>query len=548
MKIYIYLILLLWPLTEIDGQIDTIVPSLADTLKKIEVDEVQVIKSFEVKLGEAKRIGLNPVPEKVIPKKNTYDYDVTIAPAIIIYEDPIIKPLAMNPDPIKEIDNFYAKLGYGNLKSPYGDISYFRHIPELYEFMISAHHYGVDNSSKVEDQKYNETEINLSGKYLLGENTLLSADISGNLDKRTLYGNYIFDETDPINRNLDLFEVNIGVATAETNYRGIDASFNLGVAYQDIHNASKIEELDIKPNGKVSMKINEHLSLGIQANAYITNLIKDSTSNYTTLEANPNISFNRGIFNISVGADILNDADSFSPFVDLDIGLRVGDNLQVYMGADQEIMRNNLATSMERNPYISTNSEYMKNSIVKRIYGGARGTVTNRINYDISASYEEIKDHYYYTYEGIYSPTFSLEYTDVKNIAIDANVHFNINESTQVGAILSHNFFDVTDLDDIYNIPSYRYEAFSKLGFLQDKLHIKGSLGLVDAISYFDYPNNVESNGNSLTDISAEIDYFITPNIGLWAKGNNLLDNKYEALQAYPTVGLNVLGGVLIKF
>jgi len=165
---------------------DTSATDTLTELKKIEVDEVEVIKAFEVKLGEAKRIAVGPKLQKVTPVKKEYKYDITIVPADIEYPDPVIKPLAMNPDPQPHVDHFYAKLGYGTYKSPYADVSYYNLVPELYSFTIDAHHYGFDNSAEDINQKVQETELNLAGDYLLGENNIIGLDLNGSLSNRNL--------------------------------------------------------------------------------------------------------------------------------------------------------------------------------------------------------------------------------------------------------------------------------------------------------------------------------------------------------------------------
>jgi len=57
----------------------------------IEVDQVEVIKAFEAKLEDAKKISIQPKIKPIIPVEKTYDYNITIVPLSIEYPDPVIK-------------------------------------------------------------------------------------------------------------------------------------------------------------------------------------------------------------------------------------------------------------------------------------------------------------------------------------------------------------------------------------------------------------------------------------------------------------------------
>jgi hypothetical protein len=51
-----------------------------------------------------------------------------------------------------------------------------------------------------------------------------------------------------------------------------------------------------------------------------------------------------------------------------------------------------------------------------------------------------------------------------------------------------------------------------------------------------------------LLDLNLHADYFITPNIGVFAEVNNMLNNKRERWVNYPRYGFHVMGGIVVRF
>jgi len=192
---------------------------------KIEVDQVEVIKAFEAKLSDAKKISVAPTVKAVVPVEKTYNYDITIVPVDITYPDPEIKPLAMNPDAPKNVDHFFTRLGYGDLSSPYADASYQLVRGDQYDFIIDAHYYGADDSEEIANRKFYESSLDIKGGYRIGENNKLTVDLGGKYDFRNLYDTLFAQSSLSVdNINRDIFDIDTEVAfeNIETNTNGLD--------------------------------------------------------------------------------------------------------------------------------------------------------------------------------------------------------------------------------------------------------------------------------------------------------------------------------------
>ena len=554
-SIYTYLICCLVT-TGVAAQVTDTIPAAppADTtatVSKIEVDEVEVIKAFEVKLGEAKRIGLGPKPQPTKPVVNSYDYDITIVPAQISYADPVIKPLAMSPDAKANVDHLYTKLGYGNTASPYGDLSFYKQTPEVYDVLLDVHHFSFDNTDKVLHQKMAETNINLDGSYLLGENTLLSLQSWADLESRNLYDTTdVLFVSDDAGRKLGRYGAKIGAASAEPTATGLRYRADIGANYTDYSGVAELaptnNELLLMGGGEVSQKINNQLTSYVKADVTLADLTTGSDSkSLLTIDANAGLRYQVGILNVDAAADVVYSDDGTKVFADAEVAIAVDKSMQVFVGVDQEALQHNLSTTYDRNPFVQLDSTILQNTVIQRYYAGIRGKVLQRLTFSLSGGYEDIADQYYYTANAD-QPTLTQQYQDATNIAIDATIEFALNQSVSIGGHVNQNFYDLAVTDELLNVTASEFSIYSRLSLLSDKLRLMADLTVLEAVPFLS--SGLADGGDAMYDVSVEAQYFLLKNIAIWARGSNLLDNNYLMHAGYPTVGLQAHGGVMVKF
>ena len=519
----------------------------------IEVDQVEVIKAFEAKLIDAKKISLKPQIKPIVTVDKSYDYDITIVPLKIDYPEPVIKPLAMNPDLEKPIKRFYSRIGYGNLKSPYADLSYHHQRGDEFDYTISGHFYGADDSDKVKFRKFYESELNLNGGYRLGENHKLSVDLGGGYDLRNLYDTVVVGSSEMITeedvkRNIFRVKARIGISNIETS----DANFNyrIGIVGQRIKFNGQFEStgtgfgLDFLVDNKVS----SILTVFLKGEGAINSLSFSSGSANArkAFTINPGVNFTIGNFRLDAAADLFFDEYQNSPFVDFKASYSLLDNgLQIYVGADQVAIANTLWNHYTINPFVLGDIEIDKTTLSKQFFGGISGKIKDFLTFNFKGGYADIKDQFYYDNGSIFS--LQVRHTDMTNIFINANIDFNLSENITLGAILNQNFYTLESIDILPNMPEYKYAAYSKIKLLDGKFVLSTELSLMDKISFID-DNGTNVLGNNQVDLSLGIDFFVTDNIGLWVRANNILDREYLRFNNYPEYGRNILGGLLVKF
>ena len=519
---------------------------------KIEVDQVEVIKAFEAKLSDAKRIDVTPKVKAVVPVEKTYKYDITIVPVDIAYPDPVIKPLAMNPDAPKNVDHFFTRLGYGDLQSPYVDASYQHVKGDEYDFLIDAHYYGADDSKEIENRKFYESSIDVNGGYRIGENNRVSLDLGGNYDFRNLYDTLFartVSDVENIKRNILNIGTEVAFQNIETTRSGFDYKFYLNGGRISMSDRLDASEIRFGAGLNSQKRFSDKFSLILDADASFYNL--DFSASDTTLQKmftiKPGVQFSIGSFTMRALADIFIDNNGSNPFLEAEANVSIMDNsVQIYLGVDQKIEVNSLANKYSNNPFVSPLATEQKNTIAKQFYGGVRGKMRDFLTFNISAGYEDITDQRFDRNNN--GALMRQTFDNMKNVFVNANLEFKVNEKLTVGGIVNQNFFDPETLENAINMSAYSYNAYSKISLLNKKLVVRADINLADKI-YWKKPITEELiSGNKQLDLSIGVDYYFTKNIGLWVRGNNLLDREYLKYHYYPGFGRNLLGGLTVRF
>jgi len=516
---------------------------------KIEVDQVEVIKAFEAKLYDAKRISVIPKVKAVIPVKKTYNYDITIVPVDIEYPDPVIKPLAMNADAAKNVDHFFTRLGYGDLESPYADVNYQFVKGDEYDFIIDGHFYGADDSEKIDGRKFYESSLNLDGGFRIGENNKVTLDLGGNYDSRYLYDTLRANTAPDIpNRKIFNLGSSVGFHNIETTGAGFDYALSLNGGYFEIGNELRSSEIRFGTELNLRNRISEKFSIILENDANFFDLTETSDSTLQKqFTVKPGVQFNIGSFTLKALADVFIDNQGTNPFVEAEVNLSIVENsIQIYLGVDQKVQINSLSNRYISNPFINRFSFENRNTISKQYYGGIRGKMKDFLTFDISAGFEDITDQRFDTNQfGILMRTI---YDDMTNVFVNANIEFKVSDILTVGGIVNQNFFNPETLDNVINMSSYSYNAYSKISLLSNKLIIRGDLNLADKIFWENNSTEAQFSGNKQLDLSIGIDYYFVKNIGVWVRGNNLLDREYLNYHYYPGFGRNILGGITVRF
>ncbi|MBC7886187.1 MAG: hypothetical protein H7X99_11975 [Saprospiraceae bacterium] len=518
---------------------------------KLQLNQVEVIKTFEANLEDAQNITIKSVLPTQKPFSPSYKYDITIVPLELKYPDPQIKPLAMNPDGPFKMNKGYLNVAYGVLQNPEITAGYHATKKDTYNAGIHIDITSLNNTKKIPFQKYSNIGLDLYGSYMIKENMKLYGGINGSSKIRYFYHTDLnvaenFNEQQS-KRKLNTLDINAGISNAERTKNEFNYNINLALNSLNLSNSDGREN-GIIFKGHVEKHIGSATVFLLNASFDHTAINADTAISLITTRLTPWIKTKFGNLIVQLGVDYTydgNSTSSFFPEVLLSFGV-AGPNLQVFAGLRQQYYTNNFRNVTSLNPYLSTNITSIKNTINQEYFAGLKGQFSF-LNYQIKAGYKTISNQMLLLNTSNDKRYFDMLFDDVNVIYASGNLDFGITENVSFGGWLTQNVYDLKMITNAWHLPNIEANVYTKISFLDSKLLFAGELFFNDKVPFLN-KDNVFEKSNILFDLNTSIVYKITDKISVVAKGINLLDNKFERWYGYPSVGINGLLGVSVLF
>ena len=526
--------------------------SQKDTTKtELKINQVEVVKAFDVTLEESRKTDIKAVIPEQKPYNPNYKYDITIVPANLNYPDPQIKPLAMNPDaPFKEA-NGYFQAGYGFRKNPELMAGYHTSKKEKYDAGIHMQYEALNNHNTLPYQQYRNTIADLYGNYMIKENQKLYGNVNTSFRKRYLYQDDIGVDTlftkEQSVRNINRYEILAGVTNAEPTKYQFNYDFRIGLDNLSMTNTD-VRENGIKAGTKLEKLFKKNSVISIEADFNYTAFNGKKELSLTTATFKPmfKTKYKNLIFEGGLNALYSSDLNSaLFPEIYISYGI-AGPVLQVYAGISQEQYGNHYRNVTLRNPFLSNDIDSLVNTVNRKYYAGIKGQYSY-ITYQVTGGLKDARDMMFMTNKKSDLRYFDMVYSDANIIFVSGNIEFKASESLSLGGWINQNIFDLKTLPEAWHTPNLEGNVYGRTKLLNQKLELTADLYFGSQLPYLSKENKV-SKSNALLDLNINAQYNFTEKIGLFIRGINLLNNKFERWYGYPAVGINGLAGFKVAF
>ena len=530
------------------GQVDTTTvlnEAQTEAQSQLGNEELEVIKAFKAKLATASSLDVSPTIEAAPQVNRDYDYRITIVPYDIDYEDPTIKPFAMKPDAQSDYYKAYAKLGFGNYKSPLANLSYHNTSGKV-EYGILANYLALDNSNQNIYQKMSDIDVDAHINIKLNENLELLTGLYSSIDQRYFFHipeNEASDYTEEAaQRNLNTYGVKLGIQNG-SKY-ALQYSLLTDANYMVISN-DDTNEINTNVRGMISYA-GKSIGISLDAQMDFSQVSESVDSSFLTLSAAPKLFWSNEKFNIKAGASAIlaNDETIIFPVAELLLDI-LSDKMQIVAGVDQEYIHNSINNVTSYNPYYQSLEGDYGSTITKSYYGGAQGEWA-KLTYRGKVGYREIANQVILINADDVRK-FNLGYIDMNSVFVEATASYSLNETFTIGGGFQQNIFDLEDNVIAYHLPSMRYNTYTVIHLLDNNLTIKPSLAFTDKVEYIN-PNGDVDKLDPMFSLNTEVNYSIGDNFGLFVDAKNLLANNYAEYYGYDDVGIHIHGGITLKF
>jgi hypothetical protein len=287
----------------------------------------------------------------------------------------------------------------------------------------------------------------------------------------------------------------------------------------------------------------------------------------------PSIKINRDELALKLGGKVVYsidgeyDQNQFYVYPKISASYRLaGDYFTLYAGANGDLEQNTYYSFAQKNPFLSPTLYISPTNKQYNVYAGAKGKFTEKLAYDVKASYKSEGNKALFTHNRSGTTYGELEnyehfnsffvlYDDIKTIGISGELNYQATEKLALRLGAKYRSFDTENQEEAWNIPNW--EASLNADFkISEKWFAGASVfakGERKDIIYFSTENQASNqigqvSLDAFVDANLRVGYKINSRLSLFVRGNNLIGENYERWYGYPVQGIQAMGGASYQF
>ena len=359
----------------------------------------------------------------------------------------------------------------------------------------------------------------------------------------------------------DLIDLKIGLTPYQWGRFGISGEAELQTFNQKHPvnfgegNSETLIRAGITPEYAITENLSADIDLNVDHASYGMDALAGTASaidGYTSFDATPHVYWHNDVIDVKAGVYVSDDMD-IAP--DADVTFHVSPALDVYLEAHGGDVRNDFRRFASMSPYwsLASTSFKMENQFDQlRSRGGVRLKPVSGLSLDLSAGYDisknraEIADYYMSATSAdyLYAPVI---FADGKHFYANAYVRYNYKDIVTADLSTQYNKWD-TDLKiagidtDVLWRPVFEADWSIKAQPVKNL-----NVGIDLLFETFDTAAGRYERDNTLN-VGATASYTFPLGLTIYAKGDNLMNRKYDQYTMYRSPGVNFVVGAAITF
>ncbi|MEO7768987.1 MAG: hypothetical protein ABIS01_16270 [Ferruginibacter sp.] len=521
-----------------------------DTARKQSID---ITSTYKPVLRNAVKVNLSATNLPADTSKIVAPYSIPAQNLFYTYQPVSLKPLALAQDTLLEtgIRN-YLKVGAGNYSTPFASAGF--SFGDGKTSLVNLYADYISSKGKIQNQDYSQLNIKGTGSYFTNRNEVYGS-VGIKQQDFYLYGYdhslHNYNKSDILQRFQDI-SIKGGFRNKDKNETGIN--YNPNVEVSIFSNQDKLTESSLLLEVPVEKTFGDVFSVKVAAKADITS--------YTSKNLSANVKLNNNIFQLS--PELIYATPSIiihggiSPTWDngkLSVLPKIYGEFQVkdkpfllQAGFVGRFIKNSYRNLSAINPYLATFST-QQNTKETELYGGIKTSVGKHFNFTAKAGLIRYNNLPFYINDTAndYKSFIVSNETKLTDLRIHADMSFvSQDKFTITGGLTFNGYTGMKDNDKAWGtLPleitaSMRWWAFKQVMIKSDFKTFTGGPYLLK--------DNIHKTLSGAADLSAGLEFAINKKFSAWLDINNIFNNQYERWHNYPVYGVNILGGVIVKF
>ena len=481
-------------------------------------------------------------------------------------------------DPLDRLKRGYLKAGIGMYLTPLVELHYGSERSRHNNWGINYNHFS-SHQAVSKDFGYSglsQNHADVFYKHFL-DHMSIRGDLYYDRDVNYFYG---FNTSDTsIDRDIikQRFQTIGGKARIASYLQDIpEFNYNGEIGFRNYRDSNRANENKFNIGGRVQTIIDEEL-YGIDGELLInsynatvnTPLIPDSTFVSTdrrqtngVLKLAPHVITNRDRLKARVGLDIAIDMGSstgFHFYPNAEFKYSFHDIFIPYVGVNGNLKQNTFYSLTQENPFMLSSVELKNTNTKYNVYGGVRGSISNKTSFNLSASKSRVVDMPLYFSDTTYSigNRFDVVYDTLDIFNITGQLSYKLGDKLNVFGKAEYNMYSTVNQAYAWNLSPIEV-TLGGIYDLQDKIIVRGDIFFVgnrNAKVLDTTINDVQKEGSDyfvqlkpFVDFNLGFEYRYTKRFSLFLNFNNIISQRYRRYYQYPNQGLNIMGGLTVDF
>lgn len=511
---------------------------------------IKITSSYKPQLRNSVKIDLVATPLGADTTRPRLSYNIPAQNLFFSYAPVMLRPALLSIDSTVLLGTRnYVKGGFGSQTTPYLEAAL--GFGNGKESLLRVYGDYVSSRGKIKYQDFSNLNLRADGSLFTGSNEVYgSLGFSNREYYQYGYDHDLYDfSKEDLRRSYRTMNAGIGLKNMEANDWGIN--YNPHLELYSFSREGKAEESSLILNLPVEKVINEQFKARLEVAANINGYKENASSlkiDNSVFQVAPAVMFNNEILNLNLGLTPSWDNGQSALLPNIFGEIKLQENIFTIQGGwVGRFIANSYRTLSERNPYM-VDPVFLNNTKEVEYYGGIKASLGGHFNFNAKAAFINQKNVPLFVNDDFVHREFRLiNESRMNTLLIHGDLNYINQDKFSVTAGLDFRNFsglkDNTNAWGMYPLTvsgSLRWKPLPELMIKGDVSAFSGAKALA--------AGNATRNLKGGTDLSAGAEYKITRMFSAWFDVNNLLNSKYEYWNNYPVYGLQVLGGVIVRF
>ena len=527
-------------------------------LDTIPEKEVSIISAFKPQLKNLAKLNFTKATNKIDTSTTILNYEVPTQNLSFQY-----RPISLIPRSYKEKETAFPvnttnlKVGFGNYNNQFFEATYNAVDENKHSHAFEA---SFETSNGIQYlQQFNHKNFAYIGNLQLNENYAIQTEAFFQNTQRYRFGLV------PDNSSLSLtdyaqpfthFGTSIKWVNENSKNSLLNKLFNPTIKFENFKGLASTNNIWVEMFNPMSFKLKGtgklNLDFSYNYNKYThTKLAKQSNSIFVI---QPSIELNKWNASIKVGVNPSFTTQEFALFPVVHFSKKLNDTNYLLVANWQTILTNNNYASLSMvNPWIAAPTS-LKITTQEKKELNLFVNASKNLQYNFGLSLNDYRNIPFFNRINnvAKSPFFGLQFQPIfeyRAITLEfvTAMRYQISDQFIVKANAKYiQFNSIKENTHAWGILPLNFNGdFS--WYPSKKWSINGAMQYWSGASFENETNNAYDLNKAVV-LNASFNYQLTTHLKAWAKGENLLDKKYQRWAEYPSLGVQLIAGIVYSF